>query len=141
VLVLAGFRAPAAGQALERLVDQLPAERRAQALAGLSTSLRAVVGQVLLRKRGGGRVAARELLINTQAAASVIAEGKLFQLTAALESGRKLGSLPLNDSLAALIRDGIVDAGEAWRKAYDREGLLALLRREGIDTAFVERLA
>ena len=140
-LVLAGMRAPAAVQALERLIDQVPAERRAHALAALSASLRAVVGQVLLRKRGGGRVAARELLLNTPAAASIIAEGKLFQLGAAIESGRKLGSLPLNDGLVALIRDGIVDAGEAWRKAYDREGLLTQLKREGIDTSFVERLA
>jgi twitching motility protein PilT len=140
-LVIAGYRAPAAGQALERLVDQVPSERRAQALAALSTSLRAVLAQALLRKRDGGRVAARELLLNTPAVASVIAKRKLFQLTTALESGRKLGSVPLNDALVALIRDGIVDAGEAWRRAYDREGLLALLKREGIDTSFVERLA
>ncbi len=138
LLVLAGIRAPGAGPALERLIEQLPAERRNQALVSLSASLRAVVAQTLLRKRGGGRVAARELLLSTAAAASVIADGKLFQLPAVLESGRKLGCVPLNDSLAALVRDGVVDAGEAWRKAYDREGLLALLRREGVD---VERLA
>jgi twitching motility protein PilT len=140
-LVIAGYRAPSAGKALERIVAHLPLERRSQALAGLSTSLRAVLAQALLRKRGGGRVAARELLLNTPAAASVIAEGKLFQLAAALESGRKLGSVPLNDALVALIREGTVDAGEAWRRAYDREGLLTLLKREGIDTSFVERLA
>ena len=139
--VLAGLRAPAAAQAIERLVEQVPADRRAHVLTTLSTSLRAVVAQVLLRKRGGGRVAARELLFNTPAAASIIAEGKLFQLGAAMESGRRLGSVPLNDALFGLIRDGIVDAGEAWRKAYDREGLLTLLKREGIDTSFVERLA
>jgi twitching motility protein PilT len=140
-LVIAGYRAPAAGQALERLIEQVPPERRPQALAALSTSLRAVLAQTLLHKRSGGRIAARELLLNTPAAASVIAEGKLFQLTAALESGRKLGSVPLNDALVTLIRDGIVDAAEAWRRAYDRDGLLALLKREGIDTSFVERLA
>jgi twitching motility protein PilT len=140
-LVFAGLRAPATVSALERLVEQFPAERRPHILTSLAASLRAVVGQVLLRKRGGGRVAARELLLNTPAAAALIAEGKLFQLPAALESGRKLGSVALNDALAALIRDGVVDAGEAWRKAYDREGLLTALKREGIDTSFVERLA
>lgn len=140
-LVFAGLRAPATVPALERLVEQFPAERRPHILTSLSASLRGVVGQVLLRKRGGGRIAARELLLNTPAVAALIAEGKLFQLPAALESGRKLGSVALNDALAALIRDGIVDAGEAWRKAYDREGLLTVLKREGIDTSFVERLA
>jgi twitching motility protein PilT len=140
-LVIAGLRAPASAQALERLMNQVPPEARADALLALSTSLRGVVSQALLRKRAGGRVAARELLLNTPAAAAVLAEGKLFQLGAALESGRKLGSIPLNDSLLTLVRDGVVDPGEAWRKAYDREGLLTLLKREGIDTSFVERLA
>ena len=140
-LVLAGLRAPSAAQALERLVSQVPAERRADVLTALSIGLRGVVTQVLLRKRGGGRVAARELLLNTPAASSVIAEGKLFQLSAALESGRKLGSVALNDALAALVREGIVDAAAAWRRAYDREALIPLLKHDGVDTAFLERLA
>jgi len=96
---------------------------------------------VLLRKRGGGRVAARELLLNTPAVAALIAEGNLFQIRAALQSGRKLGMVPLNDALTALVRAGVVDPGEAHRKAVDREGLVAQLRREGFDTSFVERLA
>lgn len=140
-LVLAGLRAPSAAQGLERLVSQVPADRRGDTLSALSQGLRGVVAQVLLRKRGGGRVAAREVLLNTPAAASVIAEGKLFQLSAALESGRKLGSTALNDALAALVRDGIVDAAAAWRRAYDPDGLIALLKHDGVDTAFLERLA
>ncbi len=140
-LVFAGLRAPSASQGLERLVTQIPAERRGDALGVLSLGLRGVVSQVLLRKRGGGRIAARELLLNTAAAASVIAEGKLFQLSAALESGRKLGSVALNDALAALVRDGVVDAAAAWRRTYDRDGLIALLKHDGVDTAFLERLA
>lgn len=140
-LVLAGLRASAAAPAIERLVEQFPSERRGQILRSLAGTLRGVVAQVLLRKRGGGRIAARELLLNTPAASSVIADGKLFQLGAALESGRKFGNVALNDTLLSLIRDGIVDAGEAWRRSHDREGLLTLLKREGIDTSFVERLA
>ncbi len=140
-LVFAGLRAPSASQGLERLVTQIPAERRSDALGVLSLGLRGVVSQVLLRKRGGGRIAARELLLNTAAAASVIAEGKLFQLSAALESGRKLGSVALNDALAALVRDGVVDAAAAWRRTYDRDGLIALFKHDGADTAFLERLA
>jgi twitching motility protein PilT len=140
-LVLAGLRADAAAPALERLVEQFAAERRPAVLTMLAASLRGVVSQVLLRKRSGGRMAARELLLNTPATAAVIADGKLSQLAAALESGRKLGNVALNDSLFALVRDGVIEAGEAWRRAHDREGLLTLLRREGIDTSFVERLA
>jgi twitching motility protein PilT len=140
-LVFGGLRAATAEAAIERLLEQAPAERRSQLRSALASTLRGVIAQALLRKRGGGRVAARELLLNTPAVAALLAEGNLFQIRAALQSGRKLGMTSLNDSLAALVRAGVVDPGEAYRKAVDREGLIAQLRREGIDTSFVERLA
>jgi twitching motility protein PilT len=140
-LVFGGLRASTAEAAIERLLEQAPSERRPQLRSALASTLRGVVAQALLRKRGGGRVAARELLLNTPAVAALIAEGNLFQIRAALQSGRKLGMVPLNDALTALVRAGVVDPGEAHRKAIDREGLVAQLRREGIDTSFVERLA
>jgi twitching motility protein PilT len=140
-LVFGGLRASTAEAAIERLLEQAPTERRPQLRSALASTLRGVVAQALLRKRGGGRVAARELLLNTPAVAALIAEGNLFQIRAALQSGRKLGMVPLNDALTALVRAGVVDPGEAYRKAVDGEGLVAQLRREGIDTSFVERLA
>ncbi len=140
-LVFGGLRASTAEAAIERLLEQAPSERRALLRSALASTLRGVIAQALLRKRGGGRVAARELLLNTPAVAALIAEGNLFQIRAALQSGRKLGMVPLNDALTALVRAGVVDPGEAYRKAVDREGLVAQLRRDGFDTAFVERLA
>ena len=140
-LVFAGLRAPAAGPAIERLIEQTPAERRTQLRSAIASTLRGVVAQAMLRKRGGGRVAARELLLNTPAVASLIAEGKLFQIQAALQSGRKLGMTPLNDALASLVRSGLVDPTEAYRHAVERDALVAQLRRDGLDTSFVERLA
>jgi twitching motility protein PilT len=140
-LVFGGLRAASSEAALERLLEQAPAERRPQLRSALASSLRGVIVQALLRKRGGGRVAARELLLNTPAVAALIAEGNLLQIRAALQTGRKLGMVPLNDALAGLVRAGIVDPGEAYRNAADRDGLVAQLRREGIDTSFVERLA
>ena len=59
--------------------------------ASLAGTLRGIVSQVLLRKLRGGRVAAREVLINTPAVAGLILEGKTFQLPAALENGRAAG--------------------------------------------------
>jgi twitching motility protein PilT len=140
-LVFGGMRASTTEAAIERILEQAPFERRPQLRSALASTLRGVVAQALLRKRGGGRVAARELLLNTPAVAALIAEGNLFQIRAALQSGRKLGMVPLNDALTALVRAGVVDPGEAYRKAVDRDGLVAQLRREGIDTSFVERLA
>ena len=58
-----------------------------------------------------------------------------------MESGRRHGMMPLNDALTAFVREGIVHVTEAYRKAFDKESLLAALRREGVDTSFAEKLA
>ena len=71
--------------AIERLIELFPADRREKAQASLAGSVRAVVAQVLLRKLRGGRVAAREVLLNTPAVAGLIMEGKTFQLSSAIE--------------------------------------------------------
>jgi twitching motility protein PilT len=140
-LVIAGFPAHSASGAVDRIIDLYPPEQRRQVQLSLAQNLRGVVAQVLLRKRGGGRVAARELLLNTPAVASVLAEGKTSQLPLAIEGGRKLGMVPLNDALVGFVQSGIVDAQEAYRQAADRAGVVALLNRQGIDTSFVARLA
>ena len=140
-LVLASVPASSTIGALERLIEVFPADRRAKARTSLATALRGVVAQVLLRRIKGGRVAAREILLNTPAVSTLVLEGKMFQLPVALDSGRRHGMVPLTDSLAAQVRDGTVHVAEAYRKALDRAALVALLKREGIDTSFAERLA
>ncbi len=140
-LVLASVPASSTIGALERVIEVFPADRRAKARTALATALRGVIAQVLLRRAKGGRVAAREILLNTPAVSQLVLEGKMFQLPVALDSGRRHGMVPLTDSLAAHIRDGTVQVAEAYRKALDRAALVALLKREGIDTSFAERLA
>lgn len=139
-LVIGGFPAHSASSAIDRVIDLYAPEHRRQVQLSLAQNLRGVVGQVLLRKSGGGRVAAREVLLNTPAVASVLAEGKTSQLPLAIEGGRKHGMVPLNDALVGFVQTGIVDAREAYRMATDRAGFLALLSRQGIDTSFA-RLA
>jgi twitching motility protein PilT len=140
-LVIGGMAAHSATTAVERILDQVPAERRAAAQALLAESLRGVVAQVLLRKTGGGRIAARELLLNSSSVAQLVAEGKVSQVPLVMESGRRIGMVPLADALVAFVQSGAVDVREAWRKTADRQALLKALRREGLDTSFAERLA
>jgi twitching motility protein PilT len=140
-LVIGALPSASTTAAVERLLDEFPLEQRERVQHALARALRGVVAQVLLRKSGGGRLAARELLLNTPPVANLIAEGKSFQLPLALDSGRKHGMVPLNDALAAFVQGGATDAREAYRKASDREGLLNQLKRAGVDTSFVERLA
>ena len=141
LLVFVSVTAASATAALERLVDLCPAEQRKTVRAALAEHLRGVVAQVLLRKSGGGRLAARELVLNTAAVAALVGDGQIAQLPRAIDSGRKHGMVPLNDALVAFVQSGAVDVREAYRRADDKVGLLALLKREGIDTSFVERLA
>jgi twitching motility protein PilT len=140
-LVVGGFAAHSATAAVDRIIDLYAPEERLRVQLALADSLRGVIVQVLLKKRGGGRVAAREVLLNTPAVSGVIAEGKTSQLPMAIEGGRRYGMMPLNDALVGLIQQGAVDARDAYRYASDRPGLLAALKRHGVDTSFVERLA
>jgi twitching motility protein PilT len=140
-LVIGSVTAHTTGAAIGRLVETASYERQTQVALSLSECLRGAVAQVLLRKTGGGRVAARELLFNMPSVAALIAEGKIGQLPLAIDSGRKYGMVPMNDALLGFVQGGAVDAREAYRKAYDRVAFLELMKREGIDTSFVERLA
>lgn len=140
-LVIVGLPAHTASGAIDRIIDLYQPELRRQVQLSLAQHLPGVVAQVLLRKSGGGRLAAREVLLNTPAVASVLAEGKTSQLPLAIEGGRKHGMVPLNDALVGFVQSGAVDVREAFRHASDRVGLLSPLKRQGIDTSAVERLA
>jgi twitching motility protein PilT len=140
-LVIGSVTAHTTSAAIGRLIETAPYDRQTQVALSLSESLRGAVAQVLLHKTGGGRVAARELLFNMPSVAALVAEGKIGQLPLAIDSGRKYGMVPMNDALLGFVQGGAVDAREAYRKAYDRAAFLELMKREGIDTSFVERLA
>jgi len=139
LLVIGGLPAPNATGAIDRIIDLYPPEYRRQVQLSLAQDLRGVVSQVLLRKTGGGRLAAREVLINTPAVRSILAEGKTSQLPLAIEGGRAHGMVPLNDGLVGYVQSGTVDVREAYQRAVDRAGFLALLKRQGLDTSALER--
>jgi len=140
-LVICGFPARSAAAAIDGIIDLSPPSERRRVQLSLAQNLRGVVAQVLLKKSGGGRLAARELLLNTPPVASLLAEGKTSQLPLAIEGGRKHGMVPLNDALGGFAQSGAVDVREAYRCSADRPGLLALLQRQGVDVSQVERFA
>ena len=139
-LVLASIPAPSTVAAIERVIEMFPPERREKAQSSFAAVLRGVIAQLLLRRLQGGRVAAREILLNTPAVAELILEGRMLQLPGALDGGRRQGMTSFAESLASLVREGSVHASHASRKAPNREQLLALLRRDGIEAGTAERL-
>jgi twitching motility protein PilT len=140
-LVICGFPAHNATGAVDGIIDLFPPDARRQVQIALAQNLRGVIVQVLLNKTGGGRLAARELLLNTPAVAGVISEGKTSQLPLVIEGGRKHGMVPLNDALAGFVQSGAVELREAFQRSQDRMGFLAILQRQGIDTSSLERFA
>jgi twitching motility protein PilT len=140
-LVFGSISAPTAPIAVERLIDAFPAERRPQVRASLAGALRAVVAQVLVPNTAGGRAAAREVLLSSAAVRKLILHGATWQLPIAIESGRNLGMKTMVDSLGALVRDGVVEIGDACGVAPDRAALIAALQRDGVDVSNVERRA
>ena len=103
----------------------------------LSESLRGVIAQVLCRKIGGGRVAAREVLLTTRAVSNLIREGKTFQLPSIIQTNRERGMLTLNDSLLDLVHRELVEPEEAYRKSTDKDGIANALKARGHELPFL----
>lgn len=140
-LVFGTLHTTTAASTVDRLIDQYPAEQQAQIRLMLAESLRAVIAQSLVKRTVGGRVAAYEIMVCTPAVSNLIREGKTFQIPSAMQTGRKAGMMLLNDSLAKLVEDRIVDPREAYLKAADKEDLLNRLRSLGIDPAMIAPVA
>jgi twitching motility protein PilT len=139
-LVFATLHTTDAAQTVDRIVDVFPAYQQEQIRMQLSTGLRGVICQQLLKKKGGGRIAAREILIVNPAVANLIREGKTHQIYSAVELGRKFGMQSLDRHLAELVLHRKVELDEAVAKANDPknfkmilEGLVAQAQAEAAE--------
>src|SRR5687767_2220462 len=103
----------------------------------LAESLRGVIAQVLCKKKGGGRVAARETLLTIPAISNLIREGKTFQIPSIMQTNRKIGMVTLNDSLIELVDGGLVEPKEAYMKAVEKTGLASALKAKKYDISFL----
>ena len=116
-LVFGTLHTSSAAKTVDRLVDVFPAGEKAMVRSMLSESLQAVVSQVLVKKVGGGRVAAHEIMLGTPAIRNLIREDKVAQMVSAIQTGGALGMKTLDMSLKALVGAGLVSREEAREKA------------------------
>lgn len=105
-LVFGTIHTNSASDAVDRIVDVFPEERQRQIRLQLSMSLKAVVSQQLLKKIGGGRVAACEIMIVDYAIANLIREAKTPQIRNALQTSAALGSITMEAAVGKLLREG-----------------------------------
>src|SRR6185437_6112726 len=137
-LVYGALHTTTAASTVDRIIDQFSADRQEQIRVMLSESLKGVIAQTLCRKIGGGRVAAREILLAIPAISNLIREGKTFQIPSVIQTSRRLGMVTLNDALADLVDARQVEAREAYIRCQDKTGLLMSLKNRGHDTSFAE---
>jgi twitching motility protein PilT len=137
-LVFGTLHTTTAASTLDRLIDQFPADRQEQIRVMLSESLRGVISQTLCKKIGGGRVAAREILLTTPAVSNLIREGKTFQIPSIMQTSKKLGMVTLADALIDLVNQGLVEPKEAYMKAIDKMQFANALKAAGHDTSFLD---
>ena len=120
-LVFGTLHTSSAAKTIDRIVDVFPAEEKDMVRAMLSESLRAVISQTLLKKKGGGRVAAHEIMIGTPAIRNLIRENKIAQMYSAIQTGQQFGMQTLDQNLTQLVQKGLVDKVEARAKAANKD--------------------
>jgi twitching motility protein PilT len=116
-LVFGTLHTPSAAKTIDRIVDVFPAAEKGMVRSMLSESLQALVSQTLLKKIGGGRVAAYEIMIGTSAIRNLIREDKIAQMYSAIQTGASVGMQTLDQCLKELVAKGLVDRNEARSKA------------------------
>ena len=133
-LVFGTLHTTTAVSTVDRIIQQFPAERQEQIRMMLAGGLRGVVAQTLLRKIGGGRVAAHEILVVNDAVSAMIREGKNHMIPNHMQTQKADGNILLNDSLMALVNANVVSPADAYAKAVDKNSLAEMMKRKGIDT-------
>jgi twitching motility protein PilT len=136
-LVFGTLHTTTAASTIDRIIDQFPADRQSQVRVMLSESLRGVIAQTLCKKIGGGRVAAREVLLSIPAVSNLIREGKTFQIPSIMQTTRKAGMVTLNDALIELVDSKLVEPKEAYMKSVEKTGFAGALKAKRHDVSFL----
>ena len=135
-LVFGTLHTSSAPSTVDRIIDQFPADRQGQIRVMLAESLKAVISQVLCKRIGGGRVPVFEILIGTPSVSNLIREAKIFQIPSIMQTGKKYGMCLLNESFADLVKRRLVEPQDAYARAIDKAGLLAMFKKNNIDTSW-----
>ena len=120
-LVFGTLHTSSAAKTVNRIVDVFPGAEKDMVRGMLSESLQAVVSQTLLKKKGGGRVAAHEIMIGTPAIRNLIRENRIAQMYSAIQTGQQFGMRTLDQDLSALVRNGEVSRETAGHVAVNRD--------------------
>ncbi len=133
VLVFGTLHTNSAAKTLDRVINVFPAEKQPGVRGTLASVTKCVVAQQLLRKKGGGRVAAVEILFGTQAMASMIREGKTHQISGLIKLGKREGMIAMDDALKKLIDDDMIEPLAGLEKSLDKDDFRKWLKERGTE--------
>ena len=119
-LVFGTLHTSSAAKTIDRIIDVFPAAEKDMVRSMLSESLRAVISQTLMKKVGGGRIAAHEIMIGTPAIRNLIREDKVPQMYSAIQTGSAVGMQTLDQCMQDLVRTQKVTKVEARDRAVDK---------------------
>ncbi len=122
-LVFGTLHTSSAAKTIDRIVDVFPAAEKSMVRSMLSESLKAVISQTLMKKIGGGRVAAHEIMIGTPAIRNLIREDKIAQMYSAIQTGQSLGMQTLDQNLKMILAQGLISKEEARKKAANPDSI------------------
>jgi twitching motility protein PilT len=120
-LVFGTLHTTSAAKTIDRVVDVFPAQEKSMVRSMLSESLQSVISQTLIKKVGGGRVAAHEIMIGTAAIRNLIREDKVAQMYSAIQTGGALGMQTLDSCLKGLVAKGVITRENAREKSKTPE--------------------
>ena len=121
-LVFGTLHTNSAPKTIDRIIDVFPADQQEQIRSMLAESIKGVVAQVLLRKKGGkGRCAAWEIMVGTNAIRALIREGKIHQIPSMIQTGKKDGMQLMDQHILEYLMSGVIDGTEAYMKAEPEE--------------------
>lgn len=120
-LVFGTLHTSSAAKTIDRIVDVFPAAEKDMIRAMLSESLKSVISQTLLKKQGGGRVAAHEIMMGTPAIRNLIRENKIAQMYSAIQTGQQFGMQTLDQNLQQLVQKNVVSRQEALSKCANKD--------------------
>ncbi len=119
-LVFGTLHTTSAPKTIDRIIDVFPGEEKSMVRSMLSESLRAVISQTLIKRVGGGRVAAHEIMIGVPAIRNLIREDKIAQMYSAIQTGMQHGMQTMDQCLQNLVNRGMITKQNAMEKAVDK---------------------
>jgi twitching motility protein PilT len=120
-LVFGTLHTSSAAKTIDRIIDVFPAGEKSMVRSMLSESLRSVIAQTLLKKIGGGRIAAWEIMVGTPAIRNLIREDKVAQMYSAIQTGQAAGMQTMDQALKELVQRGVVSRLDAKTKAQNKD--------------------